>query len=147
MFPPDTTWYQWSNVSKCSIHCQHSWFFFFAGTELSGWNLHNFIIIGMLITSLFTQILKIISSPWLVPAVQPSYYGKLRLRKSHDRLYVWRHFRFKHFENKRRKLYAVVLKLRSHSYRKTSGNSLSNSLPVWKMLPLRRSIKISEERI
>lgn len=48
-------------------------FFFFAGTELSGWNLHNFIIIGMLITSLFTQILKIISSPWLVPAVQPSY--------------------------------------------------------------------------
>ena len=47
--------------------------FFFAGTELSGWNLHNFIIIGMLITSLFTQILKIISSPWLVPLVQPSY--------------------------------------------------------------------------
>ena len=47
--------------------------FFFAGTELSGWNLHNFITIGMLITSLFTQILKIISSPWLVPLVQPSY--------------------------------------------------------------------------
>ena len=72
MFPPDTIWYQWSNVASCSIHCQQSWFSF-SGTELSGWNLHNFILLGMLITSLFTQILKIISSPWLVPAVQPSY--------------------------------------------------------------------------
>ena len=69
------SWHDLISVIKC-IKVQYSlstFVVFFSGTELSGWNLHNFIIIGMLITSLFTQILKIISSPWLVPAVQPSY--------------------------------------------------------------------------